>query len=83
MNSMFFDSELQRVMKKKGLKNYDELANVLGVNRKTLYKWRTSPNDIPLLIFSGIYSILFDDECRLRKIIEKAEMCGINYVIED
>lgn len=81
--SLIFDGELKRAMKKKRLKNYDELADMLGVNRKTLYNWRMSPKDMPLLVFSGIYSILFDDEHRLKEIIEKAETCGINYENEE
>lgn len=73
-----FDSELRRLMKKRGMTNYNELSNILGVDNKTLYNWRMNPSCIPFTTFVGIYHILYGDGIRLTEIIEIAENYGIN-----
>lgn len=77
--SALFESELKRVMKKRRINNYDELADLLMVDERTLYRWRMKPESISFLTFTGIYYILCGDASQVSEIIDTARYWGINY----
>lgn len=56
--SGYFEAWLKMLMKNHEITSYDELAERLGVDRRTLYRWKKDPRKMGKINVAGIKSIM-------------------------
>ncbi len=56
--SVQFEEWLTVCMRKNSIKNYSELAKILGVTRQTLRTWMNEPRKLKRYIIAGMMHIL-------------------------